>query len=144
MAVDTQLSFLDAVYDILIADATLKTAMGGTVRLYPVQASPDTEMPYAVHRLDISGSEPFPMRQGTYVIDVFSNTPTINEITTIRRLLIGLLDERTITTSDIQSARLWLQTDGFVQEIEEATWHYVIQMNLRFYRKGETAAIIAR
>lgn len=144
MAVDTQLSFLGALYDILTTDASLKAAMGGTVRLYPVQATPDTVMPYMVHRLDISGGEPFPLRDGTYVIDIFSDSATIDEITAIRRLVIGLVDERIVTTADIQSARLWLQTDGFVQELEEGVWHYVLQLNVRWYRKGEAAAILAR
>ena len=144
MAVDTQLSFLDAIYDVLTANTALKTAMGGTVRLYPVQASPDTEMPYMVHRLDNSAVDVWPMRQATYVIDILSDTDNINEITTIRRLVLGLLDERIVTTTDIQSARVWLQTDGFVQEIEESVWHYVLQFNVRMYRKGEAATIIAR
>jgi hypothetical protein len=145
VAVDTQLAVLDAIYDILVADTALKSAMGGTVRLYPVQASPDTAFPFLVHRLDINGDEPFPMRNATYYLDVFSDTVNITEVTTIRQRLINLLDEYIFTVTDaVQSARIWLQTDGFVPEVETGVWHYALQFNIRLYRTGEVAAIIAR
>jgi len=143
MAVDTQLSVLKYIYDALTADTTLKTAMGGTVRLYPVQASPDTEFPFMVHRLDIGMLEPFPMREATYYLDIFSDGDNINEVTTIRQRLVTLLDETLFSPTDVSSVRMWLQTDGFVPEVESGVWHYVMQFNVRFYRAGETAAIIS-
>ena len=144
VAVDTQRSVLGSIYDTLSADSTLKTAMGGTVRLYPVQAAPDTLFPFMVHRLDMGMLEPFPMREATYILDIFSDGDNINEITTIRQRLITLLDEKLFSTTDVVSIRMWLQTEGFVPEIESGIWHYAIQMNVRMYRKGEVAAILAR
>jgi hypothetical protein len=144
VAVDTQLSILDAVYDILVDDSLLKTAMGGTVRCHPVQASPDTAFPFLIHRLDIGMAEPFPMREATYYIDIFSDTTNITEVANIRQRLINILDERTITTTDVQSARFWLQTDGFIPEVETGVWHFAIMFTLRMYRKAEAAAIITR
>ena len=144
MVLDTQLSLLTSMYNLLTADATLKAAMGGTVRLYPVQAGPDSTFPFIVHSIDISPSEPFPMRTGTYQVDIFSNTDNVSEALSVRQRLITLLDELTFTATEVQSCRVWLQTEGFIPDIEFGIWHYSLQFNLRWYRRSEVAAILAR
>ena len=144
MVLDTNLSLLTYIYDRLTTDATLKSACGGTVRLYPVQASPDTEFPFMVHRFDGGQLEPFPMRETTYYLDIFSNTDNVTEVLSIRQRIMTLIDQYSFSTTEVQSARMWLQTDGFVGDIEDGIWHYTLQFNMRFYRKSEIAAILAR
>ncbi len=144
MVLDTNLSLLSALYTVLTADATLKDAMGGTVRLYPVQATEDAVSPYLVHRIDGGLVGDFwPIRQSTYQLDAWSETDNVTEILAIRKRIIELLDERIFTATEFQSARLWLQTDGFIPD-DLSVWHYSFQWNLRLYRKSEAAAIISR
>jgi len=142
--VDTQKSLLTYLFNLLTTDVTLKAAMGGTVRLYPTWAEPDAVFPYLVHRIDIAAAEPFMMRQATYYLDIWSDSPNADAILAIRKRLIELLDELEPSTTDIAGGRLWLQTDGFVPESEGGIWHYATMWNLRYYRKTEVAGILSR
>jgi len=137
VTLDTQESVLTAVYTLLVADTTLKTAMGGTVRLYPVWAPPDATFPYLVNRLDMIASDPFPARAGTYIVDIWSNSVAASEIVAIRKRLIELLDEYMFNTTDVKNIKLMLQTDGFIPETEPDIWHYTIQFNVRLWRQSE-------
>lgn len=142
--VDTQESLLTYIYGILTADSTLKTAMGGTVRLYPVWAVPDAVFPYLVHRLEMRASEPFPVRFGTYLLDIWSNSSIATEIVAIRKRIIELLDELQFNTTEVKNVKIQLQTDGFIPEIEPDIWHYAIQFSLSLWRQSETLIIINR
>jgi len=144
MVLDTSLSLLSALYTVLTGDATLKAAMGGTVRLYPIGASEDAVFPYLVHRIDGGPVDDFwPVRQSTYQLDAWSQTDNVSEILAIRKRIIELLDEYQFEATEFGAARLWLQTDGFIPD-DLSTWHYTFQWNLRFYRITEAAAVIAR
>lgn len=142
--IDTQKSILTYMWDLLTGDADLQTAMGGTVRCYLTWAEPDAVFPYLVHRIDISPQEPFPIRQATYYLDIWSDSQNAEEILAIRERLIELLDELEPNTTEIEGARLWIQTEGMIPEIEQGIWHYAMQFNLRYYRKAEAASIISR
>jgi len=144
MVLDTETSLLTYIWTLLTGDNTLKAAMGGTVRCYLTWGAPDATFPYLVHRIDIAPAEPFPMRQATYYLDIWSDSPNADEILAIRKIIIELLDELEPTTDEIKGARLWSQTEGFIPESEQGIWHYAIQWNLRYYRKAETASIIGR
>lgn len=152
MTVDTQKSLLTKLWTILTEDTDLKEAMGGTIRCYLTWAKPDAPFPYLVNRIDISAAhtayaaraEFFPMREATYYLDIWSNSPDADEILAIRKRIIELLDELDFTTEEVTAARLWLQTDGFIVEPSEGIYHYALQFNLRYYRVSETAAIISR
>ena len=142
--VDTQTSIITYLWNLLTPDTDLKAAMGGTVRLFLTWAIPDAAFPYLVHRIDISALEPFPMRAGSYYLDIWSDSPNANEILAIRALIIALLDELTFTTTEANSVRVSLQTDAFIPESEQGIYHYAMMFNLRFYRVAETASIIGR
>ncbi len=144
MTTDTQESVLTALYNRLTADATLKTAMGGAVAIYPVGAKPDAEFPYLVHRLDMRAGEPFPERAGTYLIDAWSNSPIATQVVAIRKRIIELLDEYQFNTTDVKNIKVALQADGFVPESEPDIWHYTMQFNIRLWRQAETVVIIGR
>ena len=144
MTLDTQTSLLTYLWNLLTGDNDLKTAMGGTVRCYLTWAEPDAVFPYLVHRIDIAPAEPFPMRQATYYLDIWSDSSNADEILAIRKLIIELLDELEPATDEITGGRLWLQTEGFIPESESGIFHYALMFNLRYYRKAETAAIIGR
>lgn len=141
---DTMAALLTHIHGILTGSAALKSAMSDPVRLYLTWAPPDTEFPYLVYRIDLSAQEFFPMRQGTLYLDIWSDSPNAEEITAIRKLIVGLLDELYPSTAEITGGRLWLQTEGFVPESEQGIFHFATQWNLRYYRKAEMASIISR
>jgi hypothetical protein len=144
MTLDAQRSLIDHVYSLLTADTALKAAMGGSVRAYPVQAYPDSIMPYIVHRFDLRATDSiFPLRQGTYVADIWSDDENTIEILGIRKALVELIDNRNFSNTEISQCRISLQYDNFVPD-DMKVWHYVCQFNVRFYRKTETGAIITR
>ncbi len=144
MVLDTQKSLLTYLYNLLTTSSDLQTAMGGTVRLYLTWAVPDAAFPYLVYRVDVAAAEPFPMRQATLYLDIWSDSPNADETLAIRKLVIELLDELELSTTEIEALRIWLQADAFIPESDQGIWHYALQFNLRYYRKSETAAIIAR
>ncbi len=144
MALDTQESLLTALYNRLTADTTLQTAMGSSVSLYPVWAKPDATFPYLVQRIDMRAGGIWPERQGTYLIDIWSNSPIATEIIAIRKRIIELLDEYQFNTDDVKNCKLSLETDGFVPETEPDIWHYAFQFSLRAWRQSETVYIIGR
>ena len=140
---DTQRALLEYIYTRLTGDATLKAAMGGTVRLRATWAKPDEEFPYLVQRIEFNSTEFWPIRQGTLYLDVWSDSENYNECLEIRRLIIGLLDEHQFDTASNEAVncKLWLQTDGMIEEDALNIWHYATQWNLRMYRKAEVTAI---
>lgn len=144
MTTDTQESLLTALYTRLTADATLMAAMGGSVALYPVWAKPDATFPYLVQRIDMRGGEIWPERLGTYLLDIWSNSPIATEIIAIRKRIIELLDQYQFNTTDVKNCKLELETDGFVPETEPDIWHYAFLFNLRLWRQSETVYIISR
>jgi hypothetical protein len=146
---DVQSSLLTYFYNLLTDDATLKSAMGGTVRCYPVEAPTDVAFPYIVHRIDAGPPGGiWPQRNSTYQVDVWSRDPAATEITTIRNRLMLLVDELVFNTTDVKNCRPELQTDGFITEpgtgADQNIWHYAIQFNLPYYRQTETTSILAR
>lgn len=133
MTVDTQKSILTYIFTRLTTDATLMTACGGTVRLYPVWALPDATFPYLVNRIDLSDWSVYgsPLRKGTYIIDLWSNSTNAEEILAIRTEVKRLLNGLDFSTAEVDMAKLWLQTDGFIPEATQNIWHYSMQFNLR-------------
>uniref|UniRef100_A0A6M3INT2 Tail protein n=1 Tax=viral metagenome TaxID=1070528 RepID=A0A6M3INT2_9ZZZZ len=144
MTLDTQESILTAIYNILTADSTLQTAMGGSVSLYPVWAKPDAEFPYLVQRLDMRAGEIFAARIGTYLLDIWSYSTNASEIVAIRKRIVELLDERTFNTTEVKNVIVKLETDGFIPETEPDIYHYATQWNLSFWRQREAVYIISR
>ena len=141
---DTYESLLTQLYTILTADDTLKTAMGGSVSLYPVWAVPDAEFPYLVHRIDMRAGDIFPERIGTYLLDIWSDSPSASEILAIRKCLVELLDELEFNTTEVKNVKVKLETDGFIPEDTPDIWHYAMQFNLSLWRQSETSVIISR
>ncbi len=144
MTTDTQESLLTALYTRLTTDATLQTAMGGSVALYPVWAKPDAAFPYLVHRIDMRAGGIWPERIGTYLLDIWSNSPIATEIIAIRKRIIELLDEYQFNTTDVKNCKLSLQADAFIPETEPDIFHYAFQFNLALWRQSETIYIISR
>lgn len=145
MAVDTQQSLLTYLFNLLVADDTLKAAMGGSVRLYPVWTKEDAVFPYLVHRIDIAKkSDAYALRSGAYYLDIWSNTSTNVEALAIRKRIMELLDELIFSTDEVTRCHLETQTDGFVPETEPDIWHYATQWNIIFLRTTEVAVINAR
>jgi len=148
MATDSQASLLMYLYSTLTADATLKAAMGGTVRLMPVWATPDSEFPYLVHRIDNRAGQIFPENNSVYYLDIWSDSPPpnvdITEVTTIRKRIIELLDQLQFNTTDVKNCKLSLQTDGFIPETTPGIWHYAMMFSLSIWRQSETVVIIGR
>lgn len=144
MVLDTQEALLTYIYNLLTTDSGLQTAMGGTVRIYHTWATPDAVFPYLVYRIDISPAEPFMIRMASLFLDIWSDSQDAAEVVAIRKRIIELLDELEPSITEVEAARLWLQTEGFIPESEQYIWHYATQWNLRYYRKQEVSSIISR
>ena len=144
---DTQEALLTYIYNRLTVDTGLKADMGGTVRLAPVWAKPDTTFPYLVHRIDVGpDATGFILRRATYYIDIWSNSPNASEILAIKEEIIASLDELEFDTAsgEVTRARFALQTESFIPETEDGILHYALMFNLCFFRDAEIAAIDAR
>lgn len=145
MVVDTQKSILTHLFTLLTTDDTLKSAMGGEVRLYPVWAGEDAEFPYMVHRLDLrQDGEAYAVRKSAYYLDIWSDSPNAEEILSIRKRIIELLDELVFNTDEALRVHLETQTDNFIPETEPGIWHYATLWNVIFVRKAEAEAIDGR
>lgn len=142
---DTQQRIITQIHSSLAGDTDLQTIFGGTVRVFPVWAPPDAEFPYIVHRAEMIRVEDFfPMRSGTLIVDAWSYSPNVEEVTNIRERVIAALDELDFSATEISHCRVFLESDGFVPETEADVWHYTCQFNIRLYRKAEVASILAR
>jgi len=143
--VDTQKSLLTYLFNLLTTDEDLQTACGGAVKLFPEKASPDTEFPYLIHRIEPrADSDFFPMIRATYILDIYSYSPNQEEILAIRKKIIELLDELQFSTNEASNVRIWYQADTPVVDYEENIWHRAFLWNLRYYRKTEVAGILSR
>lgn len=144
MVVDTFNVLLDAIYTVLTDNSALEAAMGGTVRLSPDMAPPDTKMPYLVHRIEPRSDPFYPMGRGTYYLDIFSESPNSAELLAIRKLIMNLLDELQFTTTEASRARLTWFSDGPVPEEEQDIWHRAMIFEMWYFRDAEIDAINAR
>jgi hypothetical protein len=145
VGIDTQQSILTYINDLLTLDADMQALCGGDVRLFPVWATPDAEMPYLVHRMDMRASgDVYPMRQAALIVDAWSYSPNAEEVTNIRQRVLALLDHLDFSTDEVSHCRVDLQTDGFVPEEAQGIWHYTMQFDCRLYRRSEVDSILAR
>ena len=145
MTVDIQESLMTALYTLLTTDSDLQTAMGGTVRMYPVWAKPDATFPYLVHRIDMgTGNDWDPVMPCTYYLDIWSDSPSAEEALDIRKLIMGLLDNLESSTNETTDYFLWRQTDGFVPETEQDIWHYACQFNLKWLNAANQGVQLRR
>lgn len=143
---DLHKRLLTQLYATLTADSTLQSAMGGTVRLYLAGASPDAIFPYLVHRLDlINVTDYSPERRGTYLIDIWSDSPNADEILAIRGQLVSLVDELYYSSvSEHDGAWFWIQSDMFVPEPEPGIWHYNLSFNMKYLREADVSSLLRR
>jgi len=138
-------SLLTAIHTLLTGDSTLKSRMGGTVRLYPVWAPPDAEFPYLVHRIDIRPLADYsPQSKSTYLIDIWSYSPSAKETLDIRERLMELLDGLDSSTTKTSEFWLWKQGDGFVPESTEGIWHYAMILNLKHTNDAQIGVLLKR
>lgn len=145
MTVDIQKSILSSLYNTLTADTTLKTAMGGTVRLYPVWAEVDAEFPYLVHRIDMANvGDRSPQRRCTYYLDIWSDSANAEEILSIRKQIMTLIDNMDSSTDETTEFFMWIQSDGFIPETTPNIWHYAMQFNLKYLRDEQIGVVYKR
>lgn len=138
-------SLMTAIYNRLTTDATLTSRMGGAVRLFPVWAPPDSEFPYLVHRLDITPLADWsPQSQNTYLLDIWSYSPSMKETLDIRERVMQLLDGWQSSTDETSEFWLWKQTDGFVAEDVQDIWHYSCQFNMKHTNDAQIGALLKR
>ncbi len=148
MTVDIQESLLDHIDTLLFTNPNLKAAMGSGRTdnwLYLTWAKPDAVFPYLVHRIDMGILGDWsPERTCTYYLDIWSNSPTAEEILAIRKLIMGLLDNIEFSTTETTEVHIWIQTDGFVPEVEQGIWHYACQFNLKWLKDAQIGQILKR
>jgi len=146
MTDDIQKSLLAYIDNLLMTDSNgLQEAMGGAVRLYPVWAKPDAVFPYLVHRIDMGILGDWsPEAVCTYYLDIWSDSPNAEEILAIRKLIMGMLDGLIFSTDETTDCHLWIQTDGFVPEVEQGIWHYTCQFNLKWLKDAQIGTLLMR
>jgi len=145
MTVDIQKSLVTYIYNLLTTDVDLKAAMGDTVRLYLTWAKPDAVFPYLVHRIDMGILGDWsPEARCTYYLDIWSHSYEADEILAVRKLIMELLDGLIFPTDETTDCHLWIQTDGFVPEVEQDIWHYACQFNLKWLKDAQIGAILKR
>ena len=138
-------SLMRAIYNLLTDDTTLKSRMGGTVRLYPVWAPPDASFPYLVHRLDVRPLADWsPQSKSTYLLDIWSYSPSAREILDIRERLMALLDGLDSSTDETSEYWLYKQGDGFVPESTEEIWHYAMMFFLKYTNDAQVGVLLKR
>ena len=116
-----------------------------TYLLYPIQAAPDATFPYLIHRIDMGILNDWsPEAMCTYYLDIYSQSENITEISAIRKLLMELLDGLIFSTDETTDCHLWIQTDGFVPEVEQGIWHYTCQFNLKWLKDAQIGALLKR
>ena len=125
-------SLLTAIYNRLTQDSGLIALMGAIPRVYAVWAEPDALFPYIVTRIDFTGwvADYSPLRNGKYLVDLWSYSVNADEILAIRKEVLRLLNGYKFSTTEVDDARLWLQTDAFVPESTQGIWHYAMQFNI--------------
>lgn len=145
MTVDVRRSLITYLWTRLTTDSILQAAMAGEVRCYLAEAETDAEFPYLVHRVEI-GVVPgtYAVQRATYFLDVWSDSPNAEQITTIRERLIGLLDELIFNTDDVKRVHVEFFSDSDMPEPEVGIWHYVTMWELVFIRKSEAASMNGR
>jgi len=145
MTIDIQESLINAIYTTLTEDSKLATLMGGQVRCFLVFASPDATFPYLVHRIDMNRLADWcPVVRCTYLLDIWSYSPSAKEALDIRQQIMTLLDGLESSTDETTEFWLWRQTDGFIPEISEGIWHYACQFNLKWLNDSEIGAEMKR
>lgn len=145
MTMDVRRSLITSLYTLLTTDSSLQTVMGGTVRLYLGEAKVDAPFPYLVHLLEIRSTPgTHVVQRATYFLDLWSDSPVAEEITSMRERLVQLLDELVFNTADVKQVHIAFSSDGDVPEPETGIWHYAFLWELIFVRKSEAASIEAR
>jgi hypothetical protein len=133
-----------AIYNRLIADTILQGLMGGTVRLYR-KTPPDAIMPYLVYRTDTNRLADFsPQYSSTYMIDIWSHSPSGQEEIDIKDQVMSLLHNWASSTSATSEFWLWIQTEGEVANLDEDIWHYACQFNLKYLKDSEVGVLLRR
>ncbi len=145
MTVDARRSLIEYLWTRLTTDATLQSAMSGTVRCYLAEAETDAEFPYLVHRVEV-GVVPgtHAVQRASYFLDVWSDSPNAEQITTIRERLVTLLDELIFDTDDVKRVHIEFFSDTDMPEPEVGIWHYATMWELIFIRKSEVTNINGR
>jgi len=142
---DLHKRLITQLYTTLTDNATLKAAMGGTVRLYLTWAEPDAIFPYLVHRLEETLPMWSPEHEGTYLIDIWSDSENADEILAIRSQIITLIDElEYAAVSEHDGAWFWLRSGMFVPEPEQGIWHFNLTFDMKVLVEADTASQLKR
>ena len=144
MSVDLRRSLIDYFWTLLTEDSTLQSLMGGSVRHY-LKPTANAALPYLVHRLDPRPEEgTFVVQGATYFLDIWSDSDSAVEITSIRERLIQLLDQLVFNTADVKSVHVEFFADTDVPTDEQGIWHYAMIWELIYKRSSEASSIEGR
>ena len=143
MAVETGQAVTSAIWTRLTTDATLMSALGGTVDLYRVMAPQDPTMPYGVHRL-IMGDNVFHGTH-TYFLDWwdYNETPERLDLAVDRATV--LLHEWRFATAANEASGLIERFPGgcgYIPTDAEQVWHYSSMWYVRIVAARDITAIV--
>ena len=142
MAVETGQAIIQAVYNRLTADTTLKAAFGGAVRLYRVLPPTDPTLPYLVHRMT---SIEWPIARATYWLDLWYYGTDSASVDAIIERIRTLLENWRITTGDseIGAGRITFNANGsgYVPTDNTLIWHYSTMWSINCMSKRLTGLV---
>ena len=132
-------------FNLLTNDNTLKSLMGGSVRLYHDDCPPETDFPYIIHRVEWRNvSDYSPKRLGTYIMDIYTNSLSTESMLDIKERICSILNNLTFSPGEVDSATIWIDSDRPIIEPEFSVKHYNILFNLKVVKLADVVGTINR
>lgn len=141
-------ALLTAIWDILTEDATVQGYWSdGVVNLALNRAEVNDHYPFGVHRIDSyagAAESDHVVRSAYYFLDWFDKSNSGKTVLDLYDRSITLLDLRSIDAEGTARGKLYLDTQGWVEEDTPMIKHYAMRFSLRYARGHEIENILNR
>ncbi|MCK9355736.1 MAG: hypothetical protein M0R22_01085 [Dehalococcoidia bacterium] len=143
---DPVAAVLADLYDVLTADATLKTLSGGTVRLFRGEAAENPDGLYFVHDLswNSEGGDDWAVCAGPeYTLEIFIDSNVPDSVDAAADRIVRLLEGRTATTPEGDAHySLSYFSGGDIPTGTHTEWQRSLVFWILAVAKGQVAAIV--
>ena len=85
-----------------------------------------------------------PQRRCTYYLDIWSDSTNAEEVLSIRKQIMSLIDNKDSSTDETTEYFMWIQTDAFIPETTTGIYHYAMQFNLTYLRDEQIGVVYKR
>ena len=111
-------------------------------------AQKDQQYPYMVYSLDYATQDPWPIVQGTLIIDIWGCGGENLQPTRVAQRLQEILDRKfpvtNPSTGEFAAARLWLDDESAIPTGEQEIHHIAQLYGFRVYRVKAAQAVLDR